>query len=179
METGGETEEGQGPEKEGEAKREGAPPRLALAADWNGLVRAGRRITIRRFAARHGLSPETWRREYHRGATGTAVPDPRDRRRRRYAEYDPFEAQDGVNEGSANKGAKMAVTNRMARLFRRHVIDERLSPYDAMRRMEREMPGRRIPRLSTWYRHIEAGDVGVRHRMIHGTVRSFTAHCSS
>ena len=25
------------------------------------------------------------------------------------------------------------------------------------------MPGRRIPCLSTWYRHINAGDVGVRH----------------
>ena len=80
--------------------------RQTLAADWNGLVRAGRRVTIRQFAARHGLRPETWRREYHRGAAGVAVPDRRDRRRRRYAEYDPFKAQDAVNENSADKGAR-------------------------------------------------------------------------
>ena len=51
------------------------------------------RVTIRPFAARHGLSPETRRREYLRDATGAAVPDPGDRRRRRYAEHDPFAAQ--------------------------------------------------------------------------------------
>ncbi len=116
--------------------------RQTLAADWNGFVRAGRRITIRQFAARHGLRPETWRREYHRGATSVAVPDPKDRRRRRYAEYDPFAAQDRINEGNANKGTRMAVTNRMASLFRRHVIGERLSPYDAIRHMREELPGR-------------------------------------
>lgn len=137
--------------------------RLALAADWNGLVGAGRRVTVRQFAARHGLRPETWRREYHRGATGVAVPDPGDRRRRRYAEYDPFAAQDRINENNANKGTRMTVTNRMASLFRRHVIDEGLSPYDALCHMREELPGRRIPCLSTWYRHIDAGDVGVRY----------------
>lgn len=137
--------------------------RLTLAADWNGLVRAGCRVTIRQFAARHGLRPETWRREYHRGATGLAIADPRDRRRRRYAEYDPFRAQDAINANNANKGARMPVTNRMALLFRRHVVEERLSPCDAMCRMRDELPGQRIPCLSTWYRHIGAGDVGVRH----------------
>ena len=76
---------------------------------------------------------------------------------------DPFKAQDVVNENSANKGTRMLVTNQMAVLFRRHVVEEKLSPYDAPCHMKEEMPGRRIPRLSTWYRHINAGDVGVRH----------------
>ena len=137
--------------------------RQTLAADWNATVNAGCRITLRRFAAKHGLRYETWRREYMRGATGTAVPDPRDRRRRKYAEYDPFKAQDAVNENNANKGTRMLVTNRMAFLFRKHVVDEKLSPYDALCRMREEMPRRRIPCLSTWYRHINAGDVGVRY----------------
>lgn len=57
----------------------------------------------------------------------------------------------------------MTVTNRMASLFRRHVVEERLSPYDALCHMREELPGRRIPCLSTWYRHIDAGDVGVRY----------------
>ena len=67
--------------------------RQTLSADWNELIRAGRRITMRQFAAKHGLNFETWRREYHRGAEGAAVPDDRDKRRRKYAEYDPFKAQ--------------------------------------------------------------------------------------
>ena len=137
--------------------------RQTLAADWNGLVRAGRRTTIRQFAARHGIRPETWRREYHRGAAGIAIPDPKDRRRLLYAEYDPFKAQDKINENNANKGTRMIVTNQMASLFRKHVIDERRSPYDAICSMRKELPGQDIPCLSTWYRHINAGDVGVRH----------------
>ena len=135
--------------------------RQTLASDWNELVRAGCRVTLRQFAAKHGLRYETWRREYNRGATGEAVPDARDRRRRKYAEYDPFKAQDAINDNNANKGTRMLVTNQMAFLFKRHVLEERLSPYDAICRMKDEMPGQRIPCLSTWYKHINAGDVGV------------------
>ncbi len=57
----------------------------------------------------------------------------------------------------------MLVTNQMAVIFRRHVVEEKLSPYDAPCHMKEEMPGQSIPCLSTWYRHINAGDVGVRH----------------
>lgn len=137
--------------------------RQTLAADWNELINAGCRVTIRQFAAKHGLRPETWRREYLRGATGIAVPDPRDGRRRKYAEYDPFAAQNKINENNGNKGTKMLVTNQKAFLFKRHVIDEKLSPYDAVCRMKDELPGQRIPGVSTWYNHINAGDVGVRY----------------
>jgi len=137
--------------------------RLTLAADWNELIRAGCRITMRQFAAKHGLRYETWRREYNRGAVGAAIPDPRDRRRRKYAEYDPFVAQDKINENNENKGAKMLVTNQMAFLFKRHVLEEKLSPYDAICTMKSELPGQHIPCLSTWYNHINAGDIGVRH----------------
>jgi len=137
--------------------------RQTLAVDWNELIRAGCRVTIRGFAAKHGLRPETWRREYHRGATGEAIADPRDQRRRKYAEYDPFIAQDKINENNENKGTKMLVTNQMAFLFRKHVVDEKLSPYDALCHMTKELPGQRIPKLSTWYNHINAGDVGVRY----------------
>ncbi len=88
--------------------------RQTLASDWNAIVRAGCRITLRQFAAKHGLKCETWRREYLHGATGAAVPAPKDRRRRKCAEYDPFKAQDVVNENNANKGTRMLVTNQMA-----------------------------------------------------------------
>lgn len=137
--------------------------RQTLAADWNGLARAGRRITVRQFAARHGLRPETCRHEYHQGATGVAAQNPRDRQRRRYAEYDPFRAYDAINEGNANKDTRMAVTNQMAALFRRHVIKEKLSPHDIICHMKKELLGQRIPCLSTWHRHINTKDVGIRY----------------
>ena len=54
--------------------------RQTLASDRNATIQAGRRITLRQFAAKHGLRYETWRREYLRGATGAAVPDPKSRR---------------------------------------------------------------------------------------------------
>ena len=38
------------------------------------------------------------------------MPDPKDRRRRKYAEYDPFKAQDVVNE---NKGTNFIPVERM------------------------------------------------------------------
>ena len=135
--------------------------RQTLAADWNELIRAGCRITLRQFAAKHGLRYETWRREYHRGASGLAVPDAKDRRRRKYTEYDPFKAQDVINDNNANKGTRMLVTNQMAFIFRKLVVDDRLSPYDALCHLKESLPGQRIPCLSTWYKHINAGDIGV------------------
>ena len=135
--------------------------RQTLAADWNELIRTGCRITMRQFAAKHGLNFETWRREYHRGASGLAVPDAKDRRRRKYAEYDPFKAQDIINDNNANKGTRMLVTNQMAFIFRKLVVDDRLSPYDAVCHLKASLPGQHIPCLSTWYKHINAGDIGV------------------
>jgi len=74
--------------------------RLTLAADWNSLIRAGCLVAFRQFAARHGLRPETWRREYGRGATGCTIPDGRGRRRRKYAGHDPFKARDEIGRKS-------------------------------------------------------------------------------
>ena len=80
--------------------------RLKLDAEWNRLVKAGCRVTLRGFALPHGLAEETWGRECLRGATGAAIRDPKDARRRIYAEYDPFKAQDAINCGNANKSEK-------------------------------------------------------------------------
>jgi hypothetical protein len=96
MESRGKKEERQGTEEEGKAEEEGSPQsqredamrhyatqhvpgahlnfsqRQILASDWNAIIRAGCRVTLRQFAAKHGLRYETWRREYMRGATGAA-----------------------------------------------------------------------------------------------------------
>ena len=137
--------------------------RLALARDWNRLVNNGRRPTIRGFAREHGLSPATWHREYRRGEVGASVPDRRDGRRREYNEYDPYKAQDAVNEGNGNKGAAMRVTNKLAALFADFVLGQKLSPYDAVCRMRKAMPGAYVPCVRTWYNHIAHGDLAVKY----------------
>ena len=40
----------------------------------------------------------------------------------------------------------------MVFFFKRHVIDEKLSPYDALCHMKDEIPGQRIPCLSAWHK---------------------------
>jgi IS30 family transposase len=84
-------------------------------------------------------------------------------RRRVYFEYDASRAQDAVNAGNLNKGARMLMTNLLAGRFAHYVLGCRLSPYDAVCRMRREMPGRRIPCVSTWYNHIAHGDIPVKY----------------
>lgn len=137
--------------------------RQILARDWNAILDHGGRPTITGFAKAHGLSEATWHREYKRGMMSDPVPDPRDGRRMQYDEYDPFKAQDSINEGNANKGVKMKVTNHLAERFAHYVLGCSLSPYDAMCRMREEMPDRRIPCLSTWYNHIACGDIPVKY----------------
>ena len=48
--------------------------RQILASDWNAIVNAGCRITLRQFAAKHGLRCETWRtKSSWKGCKTTAV----------------------------------------------------------------------------------------------------------
>ena len=132
--------------------------RAVLLANTSALTR---RVSLRAFAKAHGLAYETWRREYGRGRTAADVPDPRNRRRRIYGEYDPFRAQDDVNDNA--KGPRMLVTNVLERRFSHYVKEMLLSPYDAVQRLKADFPGRRIPGTSTWYHHIWRGDISVKY----------------
>ena len=137
--------------------------REILQKDWNDRIERGRMPTLREFARDHGLAVQTWKREYERGACGAAVPDPRRPGRKLYALYDAGKAQDSVNEGFANKGAPMKVTNRLDAAFARLVKGRGLSPYDAVCHMkeDRRFAGSAIPCVRTWYNHIKAGDISV------------------
>ena len=137
--------------------------RQILARDWNNLLEHGRNPAIGSFAREHGLAPSTWLREYKRGAVGAAIVNKRDRRRRNYNEYDPFQAQDDVNKGNKNKGAPMRVTNHLADRFAFYVLKCGLSPYDAVCRMKEEFPDKHVPCVRTWYYHIDAGDIAVKY----------------
>lgn len=137
--------------------------RQTLARDFNRLVVAGAKISMRKFAQNHGLHHETWRREYARGATGMAVRDSHDRRRRLWCEYDPMRAQDAVNVAAEAKGPPMLVTNFMNKEFSRLVKTGHRSPFDAVCLLRKKFPDRKIPCTRTWYNHIAHGDIGVKY----------------
>ena len=134
-----------------------------LAREWNKRIKNGPHPTMRSFAKEMGIPAATWQREFNRGKTAETVRDPRRPNRWTYGEYDAGKAQDEINRNAANKGCPMAVTNILAEKFAHLVKVRKLSPYDAVRRMEEdeELKGKRIPKASTWYKHIRHGDIPV------------------
>lgn len=132
--------------------------RKTLEQAWNAYIRGCYRISIRSFAANHGLSAETWRRELARGATSQMV---KTGNKWRYPEYSADKAQAHIREGQANMGARMALTVQMANRLRILIVEEKRSPYDARCILAKENPGKHIPCLRTIYNHIDAGDMGV------------------
>ena len=131
-----------------------------LAMAWNGYINRCCKISLRAFAANHGIAYETWRREYNRGAVHKTI---RNGNRWIYAEYDLDKALDSRNQGKANMGTKMKLTIGMAILFRHLVLKLKKSPYDARQSIIKAFPNKDVPCLKTFYNHIEAGDMGVFH----------------
>ena len=137
--------------------------REILERDWNDQIKRGSMPTLRAFAKAHGLAVQTWKREYDRGADGITVPDPKHPGRKIYSTYNAGKAQDKINAGFANKGAPMKVTNLLNAKFSHHVLVNKLSPYDAVCHLkeDKELAGKAIPCVSTWYKHIAIGDISV------------------
>ena len=137
--------------------------REILQKDWNDRIEHGKMPTLREFARDHGLAVQTWKREFDRGKTGETIPDPRHPGRKIYSTYDAGKAQDNINEGYANKGAPMKVTNILDAIFAKLVKERKLSPYDAVCHMkeDKELEGVAIPCVRTWYNHIKHGDISV------------------
>ena len=134
--------------------------RETLGTAWNQYINRGYRISLRHFARVHNIPYETWRREFKRGAVSPTI---RNGNRWIYAEYDVAKATSSINEGRNNMGARMKLTISMAIVFRYYVLAQRRSPYDARLYVIKALPDRNIPCLRTFYNHIEAGDMGVRH----------------
>ena len=134
--------------------------REMLGQAWNNYINGGHPISLRKFAANHGVPLETWRREYCRGAAHRPI---RNGNRWIYAEYDILKARASIGEGKSNMGTRMKLTVGMAILFRHFVLKLRRSPYDARQSIIEAFPGKDVPCLRTFYNHIEAGDCGVFH----------------
>ena len=88
--------------------------RQTLAADWNRIINAGCRMTLRQFAANHSIAYETWRREYLRIANRVCRCRPERQATTKIQRLGPFYAQDRVNENNEDEGTRMRVTNQMA-----------------------------------------------------------------
>ena len=127
---------------------------------WNGYMNRYARISLRHFARVHNIPFATWQRELRRGAASRIV---RQGNRWTSPEYDIDKAKSSINEGRSNMGAPMKLSVGMAILFRHAVLKLGRSPYDTRMMIVEAMPGKDVPRLKTFYNHIEAGDMGVFH----------------
>ena len=132
--------------------------RLTLQRAWNAYIGGLYRISIGTFARLHGLAKSSWYGELLRGATGAIV---KVDGKWQYPEYSAELAQAKVDEGKAQMGAPMRLTAIMADRFRRLVLEQKRSPYDARMILKEEFPDACIPCLRTFYNHIDAGDIGI------------------
>lgn len=132
--------------------------RLNIEKSWNGYINSLSPISIKKFASIMGMSFETCRRELKRGFIGEIVVY---KGKRIYPNYSAQKAQDNIDEGNMEKGARMKLKIHIAERFKRLIINEKRSPYDARMIIIEEHPEEKIPCLRTFYNHIDYGDMGV------------------
>jgi IS30 family transposase len=128
---------------------------------WNVNVNKGRetRLSIREFATQQAVPYETMRRELKRGMEGDVFFD-NIKNQYFYPEYDAAKAQDDAADKNAQKGTGMKITSQHAKAFAHHVINLKKSPEHARHDMIAE-GHQNVPCLSTFYYHIDHGDIGV------------------
>mgnify|MGYP003299451684 CR=1 FL=1 len=132
--------------------------RLNIEKSWNGYINSLSPISIKKFASIMGMSFETCRRELKRGFIGEIVVY---KGKRIYPNYSAQKAQDNIDEGNMEKGARMKLKIHIAERFKCLIINEKRSPYDARMIIIEEHPEEEIPCLRTFYNHIDYGDMGV------------------
>ena len=137
--------------------------RSVLQRLWNVNANRGAdtRLSIREFARQHGLPYETVRRELRRGMEGKPLFD-KIKKQWFYPEYDAAAAQADAADKNAQKGTGMRVTNQHAKAFAHHVLELHKSPAHARHDMIAEGL-QNVPCLSSFYYHIDHGDIGVLH----------------
>ena len=135
--------------------------RSILQTLWNVNVNKGKdtRLSLRAFAKQHALPYETLRRELNRAMEGEISFD-KNKGEWFYPEYRAEKAQQDANEKNAQKGTGQRITNQHAKAFQHHVLILKKSPDHARHDMVKE-GHKNVPCLSTFYNHIDHGDIGV------------------
>jgi len=135
--------------------------RSVLQNLWNVNVNKGRdtRLSIHKFAKQQAVPYETMRRELRRGMEGEPFFD-KIKKQWFYPEYSAGKAQDDAADKNAQKGTGMRITAELAKAFQHHVKELSKSPNHARHDMIAE-GFKYVPCLSTFYYHIDHGDIGV------------------
>ena len=133
--------------------------RTVIETVYNSNLRRPRkdRASMRELARQLGLPKSTLFDEIKRGL----VPRPNTYRDRDIWDYSAEIAQRRIDEGNANKGCPMKVTNRMALRLQELILRGGCSPNHARETMVAE--GFDMPHTRTIYNHIEHGDIGICH----------------
>ena len=134
------------------------PMRLIIETVYNRNLRTPKkdRLSLRALAAQLCLPKSTLCDEIKRGI----VPRPNTYRDHDIWDYSAEIAQGKIDEGNLNKGSPMKMNTAVAKLLRIEIVDNRRSPYDALKILE-EMGVENLPRERSVYYHIHHGDIGI------------------
>ena len=114
------------------------------------------RLSLRQLARELGLPRSTLHDEIRRGI----VSRPNTFQDKDIWDYSAEIAQRKVDEGNLNKGCSMKMNTAVAKLLRIEIVDNRRSPYDALRRLE-ERGVENLPSERSVYYHVHHGDIGI------------------
>jgi IS30 family transposase len=100
-------------------------------------------------------------REYHRGTVMN-----KNTELEQFPVYSARKGQDAAEQAALNKGPRGKLTNRIAKAIRTQIIDEKLSPYAALVRLQKTGKHPWLPCERTVYNAINAGLLGVTRRQL-------------
>ncbi len=114
------------------------------------------KLSKRAMAKLLGLPPSTFDDELLRGLSV----NPSIRNEKEVYEYSAEKAQAYIRKGAANKGCGMKMTNKLAVVLKKGIVNEKKSPTHIRRDMIRE-GWLDVPCVKSIYNHIHHGDIGV------------------
>ena len=134
------------------------PMRQTIETVYNRNLRAPKRdhLSLRGLAKLLGLPKSTFCDEIKRGI----VPRPNTYRDQDIWDYSAEIAQGKIDEGNLNKGCPMKMNTAVAKLLRIEIVENRRSPYDALRRLKERGVGN-LPSERSVYYHVHHGDIGI------------------
>lgn len=130
--------------------------RVRLEALDRALYPGKKRSNISELARQLGRHRSSVSREYKRGAVVNMNSE-----LEQFPVYSARKGQDAAEKAALNKGPLGKLTNRLADAIRRKIVDENLSPYAALIRLERTGAYSWLPCERSVYNAINAGLLGV------------------
>jgi len=130
--------------------------RVRLEALDRAIYPGKKRSNISELARKLGRHRSSVSREYKRGAVINM-----DSELKQFPVYSALKGQDAAEKAALNKGPLGKLTNRIADAIRKQIVEERLSPYAALIRLDRTGDYSWLPCERSVYNAINAGLLGV------------------